>query len=208
MTSEVVEYDRRYVAHLTRVATNLESYVCELFDGLPFVDRICARAKEPERFAVKAAKVGNESVPKYPHPLTEIQDQLGVRVVVFYEGVVEPAARVVQRYFHAIEDRTLVPESHWAFGYFGRHYVLAVPRDVIPSDVSVDEVPAFFELQIKTLFQHAWSEAEHDLGYKSPSELEADEQRLLAAASAQAWSADRAFAELCASLDVAQNLNW
>jgi ppGpp synthetase/RelA/SpoT-type nucleotidyltranferase len=24
--------------------------------------------------------------------------------------------------------------------------------------------PGFFELQIKTLFQHAWSEAERDLG--------------------------------------------
>ena len=42
-------------------------------------------------------------------------------------------------------------------------------------------VPDFFELQIKTLFQHAWSEADHDLGYKPGSTpLTSDEKRKLA----------------------------
>ncbi|WP_244619298.1 hypothetical protein [Rhizobium sp. 18055] len=62
-----------------------------------------------------------------------------------------------------------------------------------PSDL----VPNFFEIQVKTLFQHAWSEANHDLGYKPESDrLTSDQNRLLAFASAQAWGADRAFDEL------------
>ena len=48
-------------------------------------------------------------------------------------------------------------------------------------------MPKFFELQIKTLFQHAWSEAEHDLGYKEDKHLNLDQKRRLAFTSAQAW---------------------
>ena len=29
-----------------------------------------------------------------------------------------------------------------------------------------ERTPRFFELQVKTLFQHAWSEASHDIAYK------------------------------------------
>jgi hypothetical protein len=46
-----------------------------------------------------------------------------------------------------------------------------VPADVVPTELSISEAPRFFELQIKTLFQHAWSEAEHDLGCKAPVAL-------------------------------------
>lgn len=108
----------------------------------------------------------------------------------------------VLRYFQPIEQKRLVPESFWEFGYFGQHFVLALPRDVVPEDVDTTEVPRFFELQIKTLFQHAWSEANHDLGYKSPVDLSGDQQRRLAFTAAQAWGADRVFEELRRDLAV------
>ena len=50
---------------------------------------------------------------------------------------------------------------------------------------------------MKTLFQHAWSEAEHDLGYKPGTvPLTSDEKRRLAFTAAQSWGADRVFDEL------------
>jgi putative GTP pyrophosphokinase len=73
---------------------------------------------------------------------------------------------------------------------------------VLPSDAKSDSIdkalmPDFFELQIKTLFQHAWSEADHDLGYKPGSTpLNSEEKRKLAYTSAQAWGADHMFDEL------------
>jgi ppGpp synthetase/RelA/SpoT-type nucleotidyltranferase len=64
-----------------------------------------------------------------------------------------------------------------------------------------DMVPQFFELQIKTMFQHAWSEANHDLGYKPESgELDPEHLRLLAFTSAQAWGADMVFNDLSVEL--------
>ena len=68
---------------------------------------------------------------------------------------------------------------------------------MIDNDWDKALVPKFFELQIKTLFQHAWSEAEHDIGYKEGQKpLDLDQKRRLAFTSAQAWGADRVFDEL------------
>jgi len=49
---------------------------------------------------------------------------------------------------------------------------------------------------VKTLFQHAWSEAEHDLGYKPSGKLTSDQKRRLAFTAAQASGADLIFDEM------------
>lgn len=182
------------------MALRLRDFVAEHLHSQPHVDAITARAKDPDSFAEKATRKDEHGGTKYSSPLTDIQDQLGVRVVVLYTDDVEPVADVIKRYFGGIEHTPRVPESEWSFGYFGYHMVLPVPGDVIPQSVDRDLVPAFFELQVKTLFQHAWSEANHDLGYKAIHELSDHDQRCLAYAAAQAWGADLMFAQLSSGL--------
>jgi hypothetical protein len=115
-------------------------------------------------------------------------------------GMQQHVARLdplIQEWFRPIEYKEHIPESHWEFGYFGRHYILAIPTDVINPDWTKDMIPRFFELQVKTLFEHAWSEAEHDLGYKPGEDpLTSAQTRSLAYTSAQAWGADRMFEDL------------
>lgn len=188
-------YEQRYQA-LVSVATNLEALVAKYLAEVPHVDRISARAKNPTRFGNKAAKLLSNGAVKYDAPLQQIQDQIGARIIVFYKDDVEKVAAVVERYFRHVEKRDLVPDSEWEFGYFGRHWILALPDDVIPSTVDQQQVPRFFEIQVKTLFQHAWSEANHDLGYKATKALTNDQQRRFAFTAAQAWGADRVFEEL------------
>src|SRR5262245_8903213 len=131
MNGAAAEYQRRYTAFLQRIATNLEAHLREQLTGVQHIDRISARAKSPDRFEVKA-RIEEGGRLKYNHPLTDIQDQLGARVIVFYRSDVETLAGAVARYFTAIEERELVPESQWEFGYFGQHSILSLPRDVIP----------------------------------------------------------------------------
>jgi len=57
-----------------------------------------------------------------------------------------------------------------------------------------------FELQIKTLFQHAWAESEHDLAYKPVEDLPKDQRRRVAFVAAQAWGADHILHELVEEL--------
>lgn len=198
------EYGKKHRRVLVPVARQLEKLLCSQLSGVARIDRIYARAKSPERFVAKAERLKEDGSPKYSSPLVQIQDLIGARIVVLYLPDVAGVGRQILKYFRHIEQLEIVPESEWEFGYFGQHYVLALPTEAVPTDLTVGDAPRFFELQVKTLFQHAWSEAEHDLGYKGAKGLTADQKRELAFTSAQAWGADRVFAELFEDIGVTE----
>jgi ppGpp synthetase/RelA/SpoT-type nucleotidyltranferase len=196
MTLEDTYRERRDKV-LMPIAAALEAHVIELFKDGPRIDRITARAKQVDSFIKKSEKLDQSGNKKYTEPLEQIQDQIGVRIITFYLSDVDNLDKVVFNYFRAVEFKTMVPDSEWEYGYFGRHYILVIPSDVVHESMDKVLVPPFFELQIKTLFQHAWSEAEHDLGYKpGERELTSDQKRRLAFSSAQAWGADQVFRQL------------
>lgn len=201
MTGDLIkEYERRYNAFLKTIAANLEQNVKGVVSSLPHIDRVGARAKTPGSFAGKITRRDEKGNVKYHKPFTELQDLIGARILVFYLDDVKVVANEIHRHFHHIEQQTMVPEYDWAFGYFGEHFVLALPGDVVPEGVDRKVVPSFFELQIKTLFQHAWSETNHDIVYKPKKQLTQDHTRRSAYAAAQAWGADRIIDELRAEL--------
>jgi len=190
------EYKRRYDTALVRLADRLRNHISECLQEQPRIDRISARAKDIGRF-MKKASVCTDGKPKYSDPLNQIQDQIGARIVVFYQSDVDRIDQLVKRYFRAIEYRKVVPDSEWEFGYFGQHLILILPTDIIEDGSDKALIPEFFELQIKTLFQHAWAEANHDLGYKPNQQpLTAEQKRRIAFTSAQAWGADQIFDQL------------
>jgi putative GTP pyrophosphokinase len=188
-------YSRRYPV-LRVLAKRLEAYIANLLDDSDRVDYVRGRAKEVDRFMVKAAKVDKDGAPRYAQPLAQIQDQVGVRVVTYFLSDVEDISQaIVKKYLREVEERAHIPDAESEFGYVARHFILVVPTDVTPT-LDKSDIPDFFELQIQTLFQHAWSEAEHDLGYKQSVALNSNQKRRLAFTAAQAWGADQMFEEL------------
>lgn len=199
MTSLRDTFAVRRARVLVPLAERIEAHIKVLFAGFERIDRISARAKAVERFVEKAQKHDNGK-PKYNDPLNQIQDQVGARIVTFYTSDVERVRLEIEKYFRYIESKKIVPESESEFGYEGRHFILFVPNDLMDDALERDESVEFFELQIKTLFQHAWSEAEHDLGYKPSGTLTSDQRRRLAFTAAQAWGADLIFDEMFCQL--------
>jgi putative GTP pyrophosphokinase len=195
-------YRSRYEKVLTPLSKRLDAYIRELTKAYPRIDRVSVRAKAVDRFLEKAQKQEN-GVPKYSDPLNQIQDQIGARIVTFYLSDVDEVSAMVEDYFGSIEIKHVVPDSPQEFGYEGKHYILFMPADVKEASVQ-DECPSFFELQIKTLFQHAWGEADHDLIYKAAGPLTPDHRRRVAFTAAQAWGADRIFQELEEELSTLQ----
>lgn len=191
------DYRRRFDQTLTPIARALEGHIGQYLHDTPRIDRVSGRPKTVKSFLDKANKRSGDGQAKYADPLSQIQDQIGVRIITFYKDDVDVLSGLILKYFRPIEEKDRTPQSEWEFGYFGKHFILLLPTDVIQPEWDRELTPAVFELQIKTLFQHSWSEANHDLGYKpEDTPFLPDEKRLLAYASAQAWGADRIFNDM------------
>jgi len=139
----------------------------------------------------KANKTRSSGRPRYPVPLIDIQDQIGCRVVVKTPEAVERVADTLKRRFHCIENRRRVLSEHPSyFGYDARHMICSIPDRFATNTLRAKR----FEIQISTLFQHAWAEMEHDIIYKPKgSSLGYAERRSISAAAALAFAADFIF---------------
>lgn len=181
---------------LENLASNLRLEIKEQLKELERVDKISARVKSTKSFKEKACKEEQDGKPKYAEPLKEIQDMIGLRIVVYYEDDFEQIMKIVEPYFNRVEKRRITPDDEAEFGYEGLHYIFFIPEHHLGPYRDKPIIPNFFELQIKTLFQHAWAQAGHGLGYKPKCEFTRDLKRKLAFVAAQSWGADQILTEL------------
>lgn len=124
------QYAERRCNVLVPLAKSLQEHLEDHFKSFPRIDRITTRAKSVDRFVAKANKKTNGET-KYSSPLDQIQDQIGARIVTFYLTDVEQVAAEIMRYFKQIESKSIVPEKEREFGYFGRHFILFLPSDIL-----------------------------------------------------------------------------
>lgn len=186
------EFETRREA-LETLANKLERSAVAALAATPRIDRIGFRVKDTASFAKKALsdKDGN---PKYTEPYRQIEDQIGGRVLVFFLSDLEPVRLKLREAFGGVEDVRKEPEDAAEFGYESDHLIFAIPPHLRPGDwEGRHDVPTTFEMQVRTLFQHAWAEPQHDLGYKGSEPLSRQLERELAWAAASAWGADHAF---------------
>ena len=184
---------------LDAIRERIEEQVRQLLDDMEHIDLIRSRTKGVDKFVAKARKMNSKNgVMKYSEPLSQIQDQIGVRIVVYYKSDIEKIRSLILDEFPEIEDLVKAPDDSWKFGYEARHMICTIPLGIRKE---FEPHINFFELQICTLFQHAWSQANHDLTYKCTGEISGYEERLSAWAASQAWGADKAFNEILDNLN-------
>lgn len=95
--------------------------------------------------------------------LADITDVLGIRVITYYIDDVDKIATAIERMFevdweNSIDKRKI--HTIDSFGYVSLHYVC-----------SMEGFPYRFEVQMRTVLQHAWANLDHDTGYKSGIEI-------------------------------------
>lgn len=188
------KYTKRYEKFLLPASAKLKEFLEELFLGNDNICWISVRPKSIKRFLAKTkAKLGEDQ--KYSDPMNEIQDQLGALITVRYLSDVKIIQDKVDQFISGIERQFIEPKSASEFGYIGYHFIKFLPTD-ITANIDSDDGPDFFELQIKTLFQYAWSETNHKIGYERHQELTEEQKKMTAYIAAQAWGADRSIEEL------------
>lgn len=167
-------------------ATLLES-AAECLDGVPNIDRISTRSKAIDRFLKKADSGA------YAEPLLEIEDQVGLRVLVLFPSDLEPVRSRLRDWFVPVEDFLHRPDRDAEFGYLTHHFVFVIPDHLKPSGWEAQELmPEAFEAQVRTLFMHAYAEPNHRLDYERADDLPAEVRRQLAWIAASSWGADQA----------------
>jgi ppGpp synthetase/RelA/SpoT-type nucleotidyltranferase len=106
--------------------------------------------------------------------ISSLTDLLGVRVITYFRDGVDSAARVIEREFlvdsaRSVDKRAALDPDR--FGYLSLHYILQLDQKRSQLAEYRTYADILFELQIRSILQHAWAEIEHDLGYKSEAEI-------------------------------------
>lgn len=113
------------------------------------------------------SSIENKFERKSKSSLSEIDDLVGVRLVLLFQKDVESMDEIIKSIFHIMnfEDTSTRLQSN-QFGYQSNHYIVKIPQDwlKIPSYADLGEISA--ELQVRTLSQHIWAAASHKLQYK------------------------------------------
>lgn len=154
----------------------IEHLVRQLIDAAQLrVHSVTYRVKSHDSFVRKLNKEGRSY-----GSINDIHDLLGIRVITYFPDEVDEIAEVVEREFkidpeNSVDKRAALDPDR--FGYLSLHYVaeMSAPR------VDLTEHAKFrglkFEVQIRSILQHAWAEIEHDLGYHSQAAIPASVRR-------------------------------
>jgi putative GTP pyrophosphokinase len=166
-------------------------------EGIPVLN-VGYRVKDTESFIAKIKKK------RYMSPESECTDILGVRIITYIESDVDRASEILTRCFlvdrtRSLDKRALLEVDR--VGYRSVHFIasLGEARCDLPEFSRFRST--FFEVQVRTVLQHAWAEIEHDRNYKIPTSLPPELERRLFLVAGVLELADREFNSLASDID-------
>ena len=169
-SQQLLEQYRSLLPVYEKMAENIPEKLKGFFSEAGFI----AAAVE-HRVKTEASLMGKLELKgsKY-NDIYDVTDIIGIRVITFYIDDVDKVASVLERLFEIdwvnSVDKRKAHETD-SFGYLSLHYICRVPESSY-SDPEHPEVNKIrFEVQMRTVLQHAWANMNHDTGYKSGVEV-------------------------------------
>jgi ppGpp synthetase/RelA/SpoT-type nucleotidyltranferase len=190
---EKVAFNEFYGSNLLRIKAAEESFrtlITSLLSGsLAFpVPVVSSRLKDRDECVAKFVRKYQTDLEEQETPYEikgYITDLIGVRVTCYYETDVPLIRELLSENFEVLEvtDKTSSLELRDdTFGYKGLHLDLKL-NDQRRTLLEYVQFAGFqFEVQIRTIIQHAWSELDHKIKYKKspPATLKRKINRLAA----------------------------
>lgn len=140
--------------------------------AMPIISRVKCTDSAVAKFDLK----------NYTSPFQQMTDILGFRVVLYLEHEIGELEKVLRKYFEIDEQNSIdkrKPNDVQTVGYRSLHLIckLGKQRQTLPE--YIDTCDFSFEIQVRTVLEHAWAEIEHKQKYKSKIALPTDLQRRL-----------------------------
>ena len=162
---------QRYQEFCTRYPNAAADFLGAIEDvlsdaGLTY-DHVTTRVKEWRSLRSKSRKRRPDGTLMYPHPWQDIHDLIGVRVTTYHSTEIPRIIEALTEVFEVRRsvDKTAQTRVSGSFGYGSHHLILRVPPARV-APVLQAYAGREFEVQIRTVLQHAWAEFEHDIRYK------------------------------------------
>lgn len=159
---------------------------------------VSGRTKSRESALEKVKRKG------YKSPQSQMTDVSGVRIILYFESDVDEVSRLIEMAFGIDKDNSLNRGdlmSSDQIGYRSVHYVchLGDGRANLPEFSGLAGLK--FEIQVRTVLQHAWAELAHDRNYKFTGKLPKKLERQLYLYAGMLEIADRGFDEISTQID-------
>ena len=184
----ILEEYREHLPQFEQVKNQVLSLLKEVFEEVGLiVASIEGRVKTEGSLAGKLELKGS----KYAS-LQDITDIVGVRVITFYIDDVDKVASAVDRLFEIDWENSVDKrKAHEidSFGYMSLHYICRT-----------EGFPYRFEIQMRTVLQHAWANMNHDTGYKSGVEVPKEYLRNLSRLAGMLELVDEQFSQIRSDL--------
>ncbi|MCD8741167.1 hypothetical protein LT679_11185 [Mucilaginibacter roseus] len=186
-----------------KLSAKINSIILELLEENTIaVHAITNRTKEIESFRTK---IDN---PKYDDPAEQVTDLAGIRIIAYVEDDLKPICKILEDSFHIDPQNSLDKTNELGtdkVGYRSIHYIARLKEDRL----NLPEYKKFkdlkFEIQVRTILQHAWAEIEHDRNYKFNGVLPPEIKRRFKILAGTLELADREFNQLSLDIDKISN---
>ncbi|WP_396124837.1 GTP pyrophosphokinase family protein [Corynebacterium sp. HS2168-gen11] len=188
------KYQELLRSHPQLIAVFTDAIKDALDDSGLSYDQISVRVKSWRSLRTKARKRRSSGELIYPDPWNNIHDIIGVRITTYHSTEIPQIVHALKDVFHIVKsiDKTAETKISGSFGYGSHHLHATAP-------ILVGYEDFHFEIQIRTVLQHAWAEFEHDIRYKRPSgKLSPEVDRAFTLAAGLIELADQQFDKIAA----------
>lgn len=184
---------------LQQAAEQADKLVRSLLSGFQSeVHLISARAKSPDSALSKVLRKA------YKNPTKELTDCIGVRVIAYYASEVDKMVERLSAEFEIDRKRSVDRRSALdlrSFGYRSVHLIAKLKGFRASSPEYTELRDRWFEIQVRSILEHAWAEIEHEVVYKSGINYPPDVLRRFAAIAGALELIEKEFRDLRSGRD-------
>ena len=144
----------------------ITKFLTDLLSQTGYKSQIFCRVKNLGRLKEKLIRKRKQG--KLYRNLSAIDDLAGVRIIFYLEGDVQKFIKYLEE---KLPNMAHVPKNNKKSNYTAEHYVVMLDDEKLESEEYKKFKNLKCEIQLTSIFNHVWSELEHDWIYKDVRRL-------------------------------------
>ena len=189
---EILKEFNSKIGNYKKLSIDILELIKKLLDGKNIeIHSIVSRVKEENSLKNKIIKKCHYK------KIDEITDIIGFRIICFFEHDIKKIVSIIETEFKIVEKSDKKDNLHInSFGYLSYHVISEINENRIELAEYKDFKGIKFEIQIRTILQHAWAEIEHDIGYKTNNDIPSEVRRDFSMVASLLEIADEKFSKI------------